>query len=101
MNKELFVDILDKPLVRYLYSHESHRFMQDNDPKHTSHHVTDFLDLSCINWNIWQELKERIRIRKHNPNSALRHSGQLLQQKMHKVHNYVHQMLAEGNPMSD
>ena len=75
MDKELFAEILDKTLVPYLHNYETHRFMQDNDPKHTSHYVADFLDLNCINWwktppespdfnpikNLWHELKEYIR----------------------------------------
>ncbi len=50
MEKELFVEILDKILVLYLYNFETHRFMQDNDPKHTSDDIADFLNRSCINW---------------------------------------------------
>ncbi len=54
----------------YLYNFETHRFMQDNNPKHTSHCVADFLDSSCFNWwrtppesfnpmeILWHELKE-------------------------------------------
>ena len=36
---ELFIQILDKTLVLYLYNFETHRLMQDDDPKHTSHHM--------------------------------------------------------------
>ena len=50
MDKELFAEILDKTLVPYLHNFETHRFMPDNDPKHTSYYVQDFLDRSCINW---------------------------------------------------
>ncbi len=56
----------------YLYNFETHRFMHDNDPKHASHYVANFLDRSYINWwrtspespdfnpveNLWHELKE-------------------------------------------
>lgn len=59
----------------YLYNYDTHRFMQDNDPKHTSHYIQDFLDRNSINWwkthpespdfnpieNLWHELKEFIR----------------------------------------
>ncbi len=55
----------------YSYNFETNRFMQGNNPKHTSHYVTDFLDMSCINWwgtppkspdynpieNLWHELR--------------------------------------------
>ena len=75
MDKVLFAEILDKTLVPYLHKFETHRFTQDNDPKHTSHYITDFLDLNCINWwktppespdfntieNLWHELKEYVR----------------------------------------
>ena len=54
---------------------EGHRFMQDNDPKHTSKKVQYFITEESINWwrtpaespncnpieNIWHELKEYIR----------------------------------------
>ena len=75
MDKVPFAEILDKTLVPYLHKFETHRFMQDNDPKHISHYVADFLDLNCINWwktppespdfnpieNLWHELKEYVR----------------------------------------
>ena len=38
MNAELFIDILDKtllPFIKQVYL-EGHKFMQDNDPKHSS-----------------------------------------------------------------
>ena len=75
MDKELFVDILESTLLPYLQRFETHRFMQDNDPKHTSHYVADFMQLNSVNWwktpaespdfnpieNLWHELKEYIR----------------------------------------
>lgn len=74
MDKELLAEILDKTLVPYLHNFETHRFVQDNDPKHTSYYVADFLDRSCIHWwktplespalnpieNLWHEFKEFI-----------------------------------------
>ena len=49
--------------------------MMDNDPKHMSHHVPDYIEVNNINWwkmpsellevnpieNLWHELKEFIR----------------------------------------
>ena len=52
---------------------DSHRFMQDNDPKHTSKKAADFFSQENVNWwktlnpdmspieNLWHELKEYIR----------------------------------------
>lgn len=38
MKKELYVDILEKSLLPFIQSTypDAHKFMQDNDPKHTS-----------------------------------------------------------------
>ena len=77
MNAELYVDILRSsllPFIRTTYPN-SHRFMQDNDPKHTSATARRFFDQEGINWwrtppespdanpmeNLWHELKEYIR----------------------------------------
>ena len=78
MDRFLFVDILEKTLVPFIsekFTEEEHRFMQDNDPKHTSVHARNFLETHNINWwktpaespdlnpieNLWHELKEYIR----------------------------------------
>ena len=74
MNAPLFVMILDKTLVQFLANRlpGGHRFMQDNDPKHTSRCAKDFFDANSINWwktppespdlnpieNLWHEAKE-------------------------------------------
>ena len=77
MKKELYVDILEKtliPFVRDVFP-EAHRFMQDNDPKHTSGLAREFFEAKDIAWshtpaespdinpieNLWHELKEYIR----------------------------------------
>lgn len=74
--KELFVDILDKTLLPFIKDIiPQHRFMQDNDPKHTSGYAKDWIEEKEINWwktppespdlnpieNLWHELKEYIR----------------------------------------
>ena len=75
-----------KTFVPYLHTTfpeaGTHRFMQDNDPKHVSRYARDFLANSDINWwktpaespdlnpieNLWHELKEYIR-REVKPNT--------------------------------
>ena len=45
MNRELFVSILEGtllPFIKAVYP-ESHKFMIDNDPKHTSGYATDMV----------------------------------------------------------
>ena len=74
MERFLFCDIIDKTLVPFLKEKflRDHRFMQDNDPKHTSNYAADFLRRHKVNWwrtpaespdlnsieNMWHELKE-------------------------------------------
>lgn len=77
MDRFLFVNILKETLIPFVNEHfpDGHRFMQDNDPKHTSNYARDFLTEKEINWwktpakspdmnpieNLWHELKEFIR----------------------------------------
>ena len=77
MNAKLFCEILRRTLLPFIASKfpESHRLMQDNDPKHTSRYAQEFYAASGINWwrtppespdmnpieNVWHELKEFLR----------------------------------------
>jgi len=77
MDAVLYVDILQATLLPFIAQKfpEGHRFMQDNDPKHTSRLATDFFAENDINWwktapespdlnpieNLWHQLKEHIR----------------------------------------
>ena len=73
MNADLYCRILDEnlvPFIRTVYL-RNHRFMQDNDPKHTSRQAAAFFAERGINWwktspespdanpieNLWHELK--------------------------------------------
>jgi len=77
MKAPLFISILDatlKPFIAARYP-RGHRFMQDNDPKHTSKLSKKYIADNQINWwktppespdcnpieNLWHEGKEYIR----------------------------------------
>ena len=73
MDAELYCRILDEYLLPFLQTvyPQHHRFMQDNDPKHTSRRAQEFFADRGINWwrtppespdanpieNLWHELK--------------------------------------------
>lgn len=79
MDAPLYCEILEKTLLPFLQEKFPppfvHRFMQDNDPKHTSRAAKSFFESKNINWwptppespdmnpieNLWHELKEHIR----------------------------------------
>ena len=69
----LYMDIFNQTLVSFILSlyPDGHRFMADNDPKHTSNAATEFLEEKGVFWwhipaespdlnpieNLWHELK--------------------------------------------
>lgn len=79
MDATLYCEILQQTLVPFLQDKfpepSTHRFMQDNDPKHTSRVAKEYFAKSNITWwrtppespdmnpieNLWHELKEYIR----------------------------------------
>ena len=79
MNAPVFIEILERTLLPFIQQKfpipNSHRFMQDNDPKHTSRAAQQFYQTAGINWwrtppespdmnpieNLWHELKEHIQ----------------------------------------
>lgn len=77
MKAPLYVDIIKKTLVPFLNERlpEGHKFMQDNDPKHTSRLAKAYFEAAGVQWwktpaespdlnpieNLWHELKEFIR----------------------------------------
>jgi len=77
MDAPLYVEILRTTLLPFIAQKypRGHRFMQDNDPKHTSGLATEFFTDNGINWwrttpespdlnpieNVWHELKEFVR----------------------------------------
>ena len=75
MKKEPFVSILEGtllPFIEKVYP-DGHKFMMDNDPKHTSGYAAEWIRGNSVNWwktpaespdlnpieNLWHEIKER------------------------------------------
>lgn len=77
MDADLYIEILRQNLVPFLQANfpAGHRFMQDNDPKHTSMKAKEFFESNSFNWwktpaespdcnpieKLWHELKEYLR----------------------------------------
>ena len=76
MDAPLYTQILEEylvPFIKDVYP-DGHKFMQDNDPKHTSRHAQAFFAENSINWwktppespdanpieNLWHELKASV-----------------------------------------
>ena len=58
MTAEMYIDILTRCLVPFCWKvyPDGHRFMQDNDPKHTSRRAQKFFEDNNINW--WRTYPE-------------------------------------------
>ena len=77
MDAVLYVNILRSTLLPFIQEKYAlgHRFMQDNDPKHTSRLAKAFFEENNVNWmktcaespdmnpieNMWHKLKEFVR----------------------------------------
>ena len=79
MAAPLYCKILERTLLPFIRQKSqppcTHRYIQDNDPKHTSRPAQNFYSQSGINWwctpaesphlnpieNLWHELKEYVR----------------------------------------
>ena len=81
MDADFYITVLQTGLLPFIrdYYPNSHRFMQDNDPKHTAKKVSHFLASERVNWwhtpaespdtnpieNLWHELIRR-EAKSHN-----------------------------------
>ena len=83
MDRFLYTSILQGSLLPFIDEvyPESHRFMQDNDPKHTSKYAADFMKENNVNW--WKTPAESLDL---NPIESLWHEVRVHMQ----VHVHVH-----------
>ena len=90
MDAEMYQQILTRTLLPFLNDvfPDRHRFVQDNDPKHTSRAARKFYAENGINWwptppespdlnpieNLWHELKEHLRrdVKPHTKDELVR-----------------------------
>ena len=51
MDADLYISILERALLLFISdNHQDHRFMHDNDPKHTFNKASKIMADSGINW---------------------------------------------------
>ena len=52
MIADMYTDILATTLLPFIQDvyPDGHRFIQDNNPKHTSRHAQQWIDDNCVNW---------------------------------------------------
>ena len=112
MDASMYTRILETyliPFIRDVYP-TGHRFMQDNDPKHTSRRAQQFFEEHSVNWwktppespdanpieNLWHELKVDLCSSKilHNYTSSIVHiamfKSTLIVHSCHKSHRIKH-----------
>jgi transposase len=101
MDSDLYIDILRHHLVPFLETfEEGYRFMQDNDPKHTSRKSREFYESEGINWwktpassadlnpieRVWHEMKHYLAryVKPLNKSELVKGIQQFWRQRMTK-----------------